>query len=55
MNIQNEIILRCSITSEFIAAALGITCIWRRTFLFACACVFALRALARLFRIWGLK
>lgn len=55
MNIQNEIIMACAVTTEGMAAILGITCIWRRLYMFACACVYALRALAMLFRSWGLR
>lgn len=55
MNLQFEIIYRCATVSEGMAAMFGITCIWRRTWLFACACVYAMFALKKLFRGWGIR
>lgn len=55
MSLQFEIIRTCSIVSESIAAMHGITDIWMRAYMFACACVYALKFLAKLLRMWGMK
>lgn len=55
VNLQMEIIQRCSVISESVAALNGITNIWMRAYMFACACVYAMKALVRLIRLWGMK
>jgi hypothetical protein len=50
---QMEIIKMCSMISEGVAAINGITDMHFRAFLFACACVYAMKALARM--LWGIK
>lgn len=55
MNLQMEIIQKCSVISESIAAVHGVTDISMRAYMFACACVYAIRTLVRLIRLWGMK
>jgi hypothetical protein len=55
MNLQFEIISKCALISESIAALHGITQMWYRAYMFACACVYAMLALSRLLRLWGMK
>lgn len=55
VNLQMEIIQKCSVISESIAAVHGVTDISMRAYMFACACVYAIRTLVRLIRLWGMK
>ena len=55
MSLQYAIVSRCAVISESIAASHGVTQMWYRAYLFACACVYAMLAFARLLRLWGMK
>lgn len=55
MNLQMEIIKICSTITEGTAAMNGITDISMRAYMFACACVYAMKALVKMIRLWGMK